>query len=252
MAVALYRPARTTGRFPRWNYLDKYDVNPLMPRALALSVAILLLAVGVWQGTVAIQRAVKGRKVVSHGPVKKRVAILTAADIGVPPSLTQQQTSAVKVEVKTRPAIAMPKPVADELAVEETIATQEEMSSYGGSVQQGAAFGAGDSLVVDAGAGGLPSPDEYVAYEKEPELVSMKDPDYPDIAREAGVEGTVMVRVLVGEDGFVKDMMIIQSVQMLDDSAVNAAQTAVFKPALQKDKPVAVWMVIPIEFSLRN
>jgi protein TonB len=80
----------------------------------------------------------------------------------------------------------------------------------------------------------------------------MKEPAYPDIAREAGVEGTVMIRVLVGEDGFVKDMMIVQSVQMLDDAAVNAAQTAVFKPALQKDKPVAVWMVIPIEFSLRN
>ncbi len=252
MPVAIYRPARATGQFPRWGYLDKFEVNPVMPRAFILSVLVLAVGVGVWQGTLAIQRAVQGRKVASHGPLKKRVAILTAADIGVPPSLTQQQASAVKVEVKTRPAIAMPKPVADELAVEETIATQEEIASMGGGGPQGSTFGAGDSLVIDAGAGGLPSPDEYVAYEKEPELVSMKDPDYPDIAREAGVEGTVMVRVLVGEDGFVKDMMIIQSVQMLDDSAVNAAQTAVFKPALQKDKPVAVWMVIPIEFSLRN
>jgi protein TonB len=252
MAVALYRPARATSRFPRWGYLDKFEVNPVMPRAFVLSVAIMAVGVGIWQGTLAIQRAVKGRKVVAHGPVKKRVAILTAADIGVPPSLTQQQASAVKVEVKTRPAVAMPKPVADELAVEETIATQEEISSMGSGAQQGNTFGAGDSLVVDAGAGGLPSPDEYVAFEKEPELVSMKEPAYPDIAREAGVEGTVMIRVLVGEDGFVKDMMIVQSVQMLDDAAVNAAQTAVFKPALQKDKPVAVWMVIPIEFSLRN
>jgi TonB family protein len=56
--------------------------------------------------------------------------------------------------------------------------------------------------------------------------------------------------VLVGEDGFVKDQIIIQSQQMLDDAAAAAAQTAVFKPALQKDKPVAVWMVIPIEFKL--
>jgi len=252
MAVASYRPARATGRFPRWDYLDKFDINPVMPRAFVLSVAILAVGVGIWQGTLAIQRAIKGRKVESHGPVKKRVAILTAADIGIPPSLTQQEVSAVKVEVKTRPAIAMPKPVADELAVEETIATQEEISAMGSGAQQGSAFGVGDSLVIDAGAGGLPSPDEYVAYEKEPELVSMKDPQYPDIAREAGVEGTVMVRVLVGEDGFVKDMIIIQSVQMLDDSAANAAQTAVFKPALQKDRPVAVWMVIPIEFSLRH
>jgi protein TonB len=75
---------------------------------------------------------------------------------------------------------------------------------------------------------------------------------YPDIAREAGVEGTVLVRVLVGEDGFVKEQMIVQSVPMLDEAAAQAAADAVFKPALQKDKPVAVWMVIPIEFQLRN
>ena len=98
----------------------------------------------------------------------------------------------------------------------------------------------------------MPAPDEYVAYERAPELVSMKDPNYPDIAREAGVEGTVLVQVLVGEDGFVKSQRIVQSVSMLDDAAADAAQTAVFKPALQKDKPVAVWMVIPIEFRLHN
>jgi TonB family protein len=58
--------------------------------------------------------------------------------------------------------------------------------------------------------------------------------------------------VLVGEDGFVKDMFVIQSVPMLDEAAADAAWTAVFKPALQKDRPVAVWMVIPLEFSLRG
>ena len=142
----------------------------------------------------------------------------------------------------------MPKPVADELAPEETIATQEEISAMGQQADTNA-IGSSDSLVIDAGRG-LPSPDDYVAFEKEPELVSMEEPQYPELAREAGVEGTVLIRVLVGEDGFVKNQIIIQSVQMLDDAATTAAETAVFKPALQKDRPVAVWMVIPIEFRL--
>jgi protein TonB len=120
-----------------------------------------------------------------------------------------------------------------------------------GATTTAEAFGEGDSLVVDTG-GGLPGPEDYVAFEKEPELVRAPEPEYPEIAREAGVEGTVLVRVLVGEDGFVKEMMIIQSVPMLDEAAAAAAETAIFKPALQKDKPVAVWMVIPIEFQLRN
>lgn len=252
MAVVSYKPARQIGRYPRWGYLDKFYINSVMPRSVFLTILIVGIGIGGWQGFEAIQRHLKGKKVVAHGPVKKRVAILTAADIGVPPSLSQQQASAVKVEVKTRPTVAMPKPVADELAVEETIASQEEISSFGGGGSTGSVFGVGDSLVIGDGDGGLPSPDDYVAFEKEPELVSIRDPDYPDLAREAGVEGTVLIRVLVGEDGFVKDQIIVQSVPMLDDAAAGAAQTAVFKPALQKDKPVAVWMVIPIEFRLHS
>jgi len=249
MAIATYKPA-PTGRFPRWGYLDKFDVNDRMPRAFVVTIVGGALLFGAWVGAIAIRDAIQGRKKSAHGPLKKRVAIMTAADLSVPPSLTEQQQTQVKVEVKTRPAVAKPKPVADELAVEETIATSEEMSAMS---QQTAAdnFGSGDSLVVDTG-GGLPGPEDYVAFEKEPELVSPPDPEYPEIAREAGVEGTVLVRVLVGEDGFVKDMIIIQSVPMLDEAAADAAWTAVFKPALQKDRPVAVWMVIPLEFSLHE
>ena len=254
MAVATYRPGRT-GRFPRWGYLDKFYDNVVMPRAFVATVIMCGLGVGLWQGTIAFQKYLKRQKqVAASGPVKKRVAILTAADIGVPPSLTQASATQVKVEVRARPAIAMPKPVADELAVETTIATTEEMAAVGGQSSTAAGLGGSDSLVVDTSGGGsgLPSPDDYVAYEKEPELVSMQEPVYPELAREAGVEGTVLIRVLVGEDGFVKDEIIIQSVSMLDDNAAAAAHTAVFKPALQKDKPVAVWMVIPIEFRLHQ
>jgi protein TonB len=249
VGVAVYKPSKYQGRFPRWGYLDKFATNDVMPKALLATFLVCVVGVAAWQGVMAVERMLHGRKAAS-GPVKKRVAILTAADLGIPPSLTQQQQTQVKVEVKTRPAVAMPKPVADELAPDETIATQEEISAMG---QQTAAtnIGASDSLVVDSG-NGLPSPDDYVAFEKEPELVSMNEPQYPELAREAGVEGTVLIRVLVAEDGFVKDQIIIQSVSMLDDAAATAAQTAVFKPALQKDKPVAVWMVIPIEFRLHQ
>lgn len=251
MAVAI-GPGGQSSRFPRWGYLDKFYINELMPRSLLVGVLLFGAVMGGWMGYGAIQRARKGKAVEGQSRIRK-VKILTTADIGVPPSLTQQSVSAVQVQVKARPAVAMPVPVPDEQAVEATIATQEEMAESGGtSTALGAGLGAGDSLVIDTGNTGLPSPDEYVAYEKEPEMVNMKEPNYPDLAREAGVEGTVLIRVLVGEDGFVKDMIIVQSVPMLDEAAAAAAETAVFKPALQKDRPVAVWMVIPIEFKLHS
>ena len=89
-----------------------------------------------------------------------------------------------------------------------------------------------------------------VAFEKQPELVSMEPPNYPEDARAKGVEGTVHVRVLVGEDGLVRKATISKSIPLLDESAIGAARTAVFKPGLLEHKPVAVWMVIPIEYKL--
>jgi len=252
MAVQKVQLGRTvsTSRFPRYGYLDKFQTNQYMARALLVASAVFLGVIGAWVGYQAFQEWRSGKKQVQHAG-RKKVKVLQAADLGVPPSLTQQQSASVKVDVKTRPKVAMPKPVPDDQAVEETIATSEEFAQQG-QLDLSEGFGAGDSLVIDTGGFGLPGADEYVAFEKAPELVSMDPPIYPDLAREAGVEGTVLVRVLVGEDGFVKDMFVIQSIPMLDEAAADAAWTAVFKPALQKDRPVAVWMVIPLEFNLRG
>ena len=251
MAVQKVQLGRTvtTSRFPRYGYLDKFHTNQYMAKSLLVSSAVFLGIIGAYVGYQAYQDWRTGKKVVEHG-TRRKVKVLQAADLGVPPSLTQQQSASVKVDVKTRPKVAMPKPVPDDQAVEETIASSDEYSV--GQLDFSEGLGDGDSLVIDASQFGLPGADEYVAFEKAPELVSMDPPLYPDLAREAGVEGTVLVRVLVGEDGFVKDMFVIQSIPMLDESAADAAWTAVFKPALQKDRPVAVWMVIPLEFSLRG
>jgi len=57
-------------------------------------------------------------------------------------------------------------------------------------------------------------PARFVAFESPPELVTMDRPLYTEIAREAGVEGTVVVLVLVGQDGFVDDARIADGVVM--------------------------------------
>ncbi len=62
----------------------------------------------------------------------------------------------------------------------------------------------------------------------------------------------MLVRALVGADGTVQKVMLLQSVVGLDEAALEAAQTAVFRPALQQGQPVTVWVVIPIDFNLRS
>ncbi len=95
--------------------------------------------------------------------------------------------------------------------------------------------------------------DENPKVDVAPELISIDPVAYPDDARERGSQGIVLVRVLVGENGRVIDTRIIQSVDpSIDRAAIAAAKTAVFKPATSHGKPVAVWMVIPLEFAIRE
>jgi protein TonB len=79
-----------------------------------------------------------------------------------------------------------------------------------------------------------------------PRAVMKVKPEYPDSARSANVSGTVLVRVLVGEDGHVKDAMVIRSIPMLDACALAAVRQWVFKPALDHNIPIAIWVAAPV------
>ncbi len=74
--------------------------------------------------------------------------------------------------------------------------------------------------------------------------------EYPQIAREAGIEGQVLVYAFIDTDGIVKETMILRSIPMLDDAAVDAVKGTRFSPAKQRDQVVAVWLSIPIDFRL--
>src|SRR5690606_38140356 len=67
--------------------------------------------------------------------------------------------------------------------------------------------------------------DAFVASSAAPVLTSFARPDYPALARHAGLEGTVMIHVLVGPDGRVIDAVVVRSVHpLLDRPAQQAAR----------------------------
>ena len=109
---------------------------------------------------------------------------------------------------------------------------------------------AGDPLVVDLDVDFQPEPDDFVAVEEEPVRISIDPPVYPEMARDADVEGTVLVRVLVGKDGRVKDCVILDGNAMLNEAAIACARTAIFRPALLQHRPVEVWVIIPVTFEI--
>lgn len=92
---------------------------------------------------------------------------------------------------------------------------------------------------------------EFFAVSEKPVITHKETPVYPDLARKAGIEGTVVVTVTIGKTGKVENATIFKSLPMLDEAALIAARKCVFKPAKQRDKFVKVKMNIPFKFKLK-
>ena len=94
---------------------------------------------------------------------------------------------------------------------------------------------------------------EFVAYDTPPRPRSIVKPHYPGIAKTAGIEGTVILQLLVDTNGKVLKAKVLKSLHPeLDKAAVDAAYRTTFYPAKQRDKPVKVWVSYPIRFVLEE
>ena len=88
-------------------------------------------------------------------------------------------------------------------------------------------------------------------YEKAPQLTQRIDPDYPQMARQLGIEGTVFLEIIVEKDGTVSSVKVLKSVHpLLDESAVAAAYKLKFTPAMTRDMPIRCYVTYPITFRL--
>jgi len=95
-----------------------------------------------------------------------------------------------------------------------------------------------------------PGEGEFVYYEDPPIVISQVAPALPEVPRTTNTQYEVLLHVLVGKDGLVRNVKIIRGVNGLNELAVDAVKKWTFKPARSNNKPVAVWIEIPIHFQL--
>lgn len=192
----------------------------------------------------------------SSPPPQREIRIVRYTDLGIPPSIAKPAAPQLNIaqavaEAAPPPAIGVPEPVPDEQAQRRTVATVAEMSEALAPItMEDLGLDEGGALVVDIDIDTRPGPGEFVAVEQEPVRIAIDPPVYPEVAMSAGVEGTVIVRVLVGRDGKVADAVIVDGMPMLDEAALACARTAVFRPALLQNRPVEVWVLVPVVFRL--
>ena len=106
-----------------------------------------------------------------------------------------------------------------------------------------------DYIPPPSGGGGTGN--DFVAFDTKPEIVNYVGAQYSEFAREAGLEGLVIVDVLVGTDGRVKQARVSKPVNpALDTPALTAAKRCTFTPGKQRNIPVEVWVSLPYNFVL--
>jgi periplasmic protein TonB len=101
-------------------------------------------------------------------------------------------------------------------------------------------------------------PDFYLIVEEDPELIGgleglQRSIRYPEIARKAGIEGSVFIQFVVDEKGNVIDPVVTRGIGGgCNEAALEAVRKAKFKPGMQRGKPVKVQYNLPVRFRLQN
>lgn len=153
---------------------------------------------------------------------------------------------------RIRPSNGTPVPVPDVVAdPESTVPTQAEMGMEDGLA---AGIGDGDGIVyrIPQNLQIETPPKDFTPVERDPVCIHRVNPAYPEVARLAGLEGTVYVKLWIDKAGKVRQVVLLKSDNPIFDQAViDAAKQWVFTPAMMNAGPVAVWVAMPFRFALR-
>jgi len=63
-------------------------------------------------------------------------------------------------------------------------------------------------------------------------------------------QGTVVLRVLIDENGRVNQVLVVTGVDQLTEAAVVAVRKWTYRPALKRGAAAPVWLEVPIRFDL--
>jgi TonB family protein len=156
----------------------------------------------------------------------------------VPAVLTQNKSTETQTELIAPPPPPPPPPSAKTSKSKENIKVVKEESKDESETEP--------FVVVEempAFPGGDPALLKYIG----------ENTIYPEISKAQNIQGRVIVRFCVTEKGGVSQISVLKGVSPeLDAEAIRVVKTLpVFNPGKQGGKPVPVWYMVPITFSLR-
>jgi len=81
-------------------------------------------------------------------------------------------------------------------------------------------------------------------------LVHKVQPQYPPLARQARIQGVVVLQALIGKDGSITGLHVVSGHPMLTNAALEAVKEWKYKPYFLNGEPVEVETTINVNFTL--
>ena len=128
---------------------------------------------------------------------------------------------------------------------------RESRAGAGGGVASGSGAGVGGGSGSGTGGGASAGGGSGAGGGLDGQKVYAPQPEYPPIAKAAGAQGVVAVKVTVNEEGRVVAAEAVAGHPLLLQAAVAAARETKFKPTVVDGKPVKVSGVISYNFTLK-
>jgi protein TonB len=75
-------------------------------------------------------------------------------------------------------------------------------------------------------------------------------PQYPPLARQARIQGDVILKAVIGKDGSIQNLQVVSGHPMLSAAAINAVKQWKYKPYYLNGQPVEVETTIDVKFTI--
>jgi protein TonB len=166
------------------------------------------------------------------------------------PAKEQPKANPINID-KTAPTIVPPEPPKDENAplTESDSGEGDQTRVIGGTGDPSDAGSPGWAKDIQ----GPPQEDIIVrphAGVTSPVPIKKVEPRYPEVAKAAGVQGTVILEAIINKEGTVESVTLLRSIPLLDEAAIQAVKEWRFQPAMIGGNPVRCYFTLTVTFHL--
>jgi TonB family protein len=239
-------------RYGAYELKSKYQRGMMIGTCTATSVVLMILAA-------AYIHSALGPEMVNI-EVDEPVLIESSMELPIQKSLKMEWPTRGVAAAKAPPVVgAMPVMVEDDEFIDEELSlpTQRDMIAWIDSRYPTGDGEQGSGIIVDRPVDSeyIPPMDEFRILEIDPKMIHAAKPEYPRLARIAGLEGIVWIGALVDKNGNVMKAVVYRSSGVragFDEAALAAAYKCKYQPGIQNGYPVIAWVAYRVQFTLED